>query len=147
MAQPGTAAGPVHRRRLSPFTRHFLEMLGVMAAGMFVAAAIFCSVIGMTWDRALVEHPIESLLVVAAGMSIPMFGWMVYRGMGLRNATEMGAAMVVPVLPFLGLVWVDATTTAQCGAYCITTIVAMLTLMLFRRSEYSMEMPRTLRDG
>jgi flagellar biosynthesis component FlhA len=53
---------------------------------------------------------------------------------------EMAAAMVLPVLPFLCLVWFDVTKGAQCGPYCMTTIVAMLVLMRYRRSTYSMAM-------
>jgi hypothetical protein len=60
--------------------------------------------------------------------------------LGRRNAYEMAAAMVLPVLPFLCLVWFDVTKSAQCGAYCATTIVAMLVLMRYRRSTYSMAM-------
>jgi len=44
------------------------------------------------------------------------------------------------VLPFLCLVWFDVTKGAQCGGYCATTIVAMLVLMRYRRSTYSMAM-------
>ena len=69
-----------------------------------------------------------------------MAAWMLYRGMGWKNTIEMATAMVLPVVPFLLLVWFDVTTTAQCGAYCLIGIAAMLGLMLYRRSEYSMEM-------
>ena len=48
--------------------------------------------------------------------------------------------MVVPVIPFLCLVWFDVTKSAQCGAYCALTVVAMLALMRYRRAEYSMQM-------
>jgi hypothetical protein len=80
-----------------------------------------------------------SLLVIAAGMSVPMAAWMLHRGMGRRNSAEMAAAMVIPVIPFLCLVWFDVTKSAQCGLYCAVSIVAMLGLMLYRRDEYSME--------
>lgn len=143
MAQVGTArsGGWMHRPHLSHFSRHFLEMFAVMAGGMIVSAAIFVTVIGRTWDQATVEHPLASLLVIAAGMTVPMVAWMLHRGMGVRNSTEMGAAMAVPVFPFLCFVWFGVTTSAQCGAYCIVAIVAMVALMRFRRSEYSMEPP------
>jgi len=41
---------------------------------------------------------------------------------------------------FLCLVWFNVTKSAQCGAYCASTIVTMLALMRYRRSEYSMQM-------
>jgi hypothetical protein len=33
---------------------------------------------------------------MAAGMTIPMAAWMLYRGMGRKNTAEMAAAMVLP---------------------------------------------------
>ena len=130
-----------HKRRLSPFWRHFLEMLSAMAVGMIATGAIFVSITGLkTWDEVTVQYPTQVLLAMAAGMTIPMVAWMLVRGMGRRNAYEMAAAMVLPVLPFLCLVWFDVTKGAQCGPYCMTTIVAMLVLMRYRRSTYSMAM-------
>lgn len=126
--------------RLSPFWRHLWQMFAVMMAGMVAAAAIFLTIVGMKWDDATVQHPVASLLVIATGMSVPMTAWMRYRGMGWRNSLEMAAAMVVPVIPFLCLVWFNVTKTAQCGAYCLISLAAMIGLMRYRRSEYSMEM-------
>ena len=130
-----------HRRHLSPFWRHFLEMLGAMAVGMLATGAIFLSITGLkTWDQVTIQYPTQVLLAMAAGMSLPMVAWMLYRGMGPRNASEMAAAMVLPVVPFLCLVWFHVTTSAQCGGYCAATIVAMLALMGYRRSTYSTAM-------
>jgi hypothetical protein len=134
-----TEAG--YKRYLSPFWRHFLEMLAAMVVGMIATGAIFLSVTGLkTWDEVTVQYPTQVLLAMAAGMSIPMVAWMLYRGMGRRNASEMAAAMVLPVIPFLCLVWFHVGKGAQCGGYCVATIVAMLVLMRYRRSTYSMAM-------
>ena len=91
-----------HHRLVSPFWRHFLEMFGVMVVGMVVAAAILLSIVGTTWDEATRQYPTASLLVIAAGMTIPMAAWMLYRGMGWKNSREMAAAMAVPVDPVPG---------------------------------------------
>src|SRR3954447_8005960 len=142
---PGVSLGAppsVSRRRryMSPFWRHFLQMLAAMAVGMIATGAIFFSIVGLkTWDEVTTRSPTKALLAMAAGMTIPMVGLMLYRGMGRRNTFEMAAAMVLPVIPFLQLVWFGITPSAQCGAYCIITGVAMLALMRYRRSEYSME--------
>lgn len=129
------------KRHLSPLWRHFLEMLAAMAVGMLAAGAIVVSVTGLkTWDQVTVQYPNQALLAMAAGMSIPMVAWMLLRGMGWRNSAEMAAAMVLPVLPFLCLVWFHVGKGAQCGGYCAATIVAMLALMRYRRSQYSMPM-------
>lgn len=122
----------------SGFRRHFFQMLAAMAIGMIVTGAIFLVVTGATtWEQVTVDYPTQALLAMAAGMTVPMAAWMLYRGMGWRNTGEMAAAMVLPVIPFLCLVWFDVTKSAQCGAYCIVTIAAMLAVMRFRRSVYS----------
>jgi hypothetical protein len=132
-------APEVHRKRHLPaFWRHFLEMFAAMAVGMAATGAIFLSVVGLkSWDQVTLQYPTQALLAMAAGMTIPMVGWMLFRGMGPRNSYEMAAAMVLPVIPFLCLVWFHVTKSAQCGAYCALTIVAMLGLMFHRRSQYS----------
>ena len=129
-------------RHPSPFWRHFWQMVVVMAAGMVGSAAIFLTIVGMDWEEATVRRPTASLLVIAAGMSVPMMAWMLQRGMGWKNASEMAAVIVLPVIPFLCLVWFNVTESAQCGAYCLISIAAMFGLMLYRRGEYSMDMER-----
>lgn len=57
--------------------------------------------------------------------------------MSWRDSAEMAAAMVLPVIPFLCLVWFGVTESAQCGAYCAVMVVAMYALMRFRRAEYA----------
>jgi hypothetical protein len=84
--------------------------------------------------------PDPALLAMAFGMTVPMVAWMLYRGMGWKNSYEMALAMVLPVIPFLCLVWFNVTNNAQCGAYCLLTVFAMLSLMRYRRNEYSMQM-------
>jgi hypothetical protein len=126
---------------LSPFWRHFLQMLAVMMVGMIVGAAILVTVVGAkTWDEVTTQYGTQALLVMAVGMTGPMTAWMLYRGMGRRNAYEMAAVMVLPVVPFLCLYWFDVTTSAQCGPYCAATVAAMLALMFYRRGEYSASM-------
>jgi hypothetical protein len=44
-----------------------------------------------------------------------MVAWMLYRGMGRKNSYEMALAMILPVIPFLCLVWFGITKSAQCG--------------------------------
>jgi hypothetical protein len=125
-------------RRVSPFWRHFLEMVGAMAVGMLITGTIFVLIVGAkTWDEVTSQYPTQSLLAMAAGMTIPMVAWMLYRGMGRRSSYEMAAAMILPVIPFLCLVWFNITQSAECGAYCGVMVVAMLALMRYRRSEYS----------
>lgn len=126
---------------LSHFWRHYLQMAAVMVAGMIATGAIFVSVVGLkTWDEVTTQYPTQALVAMAAGMSIPMVAWMLHRGMGRRNSLEMALAMILPVIPFLCLVWFGITDSGQCGAYCALTFVTMYALMRYRRSEYSMQM-------
>ena len=116
-------------------------MLAVMVLGMLAAAAILIASVGLkSWDEVTTQYPTQSLLAVAAGMTLPMAAWMLYRGMGWKNTAEMAAVMVLPVIPFLCLVWFEITKSALCWAYCAVSAVAMLALMGYRSSEYSMEM-------
>jgi hypothetical protein len=129
------------KHHLSPFWRHFLQMLAVMMVGMIVSAAILLTVVGLkTWEEVTTQYGAQALIVMAVGMTVPMTAWMLHRGMGLKNAYEMAAVMVLPVVPFLCLVWFDVTKSALCGPYCAMTIAAMLALMFYRRSEYSSSM-------
>jgi cytochrome bd-type quinol oxidase subunit 2 len=116
-------------------------MAAVMVVGMFAAGAIFLSIVGLkTWDEVTSQYPTQALVTMAAGMSIPMVAWMLFRGMGRKNSYEMAAAMVIPVIPFLCLVWFGVTKSAQCGGYCALTFVTMFALMRYRKSEYSVQM-------
>ncbi len=84
------------------------------------------------------QLPTATLLVVAVSMTLPMVAWMRHRGHAWRDCSEMAAAMVIPVIPFLCLVWFGVTESAQCGGYCASSVAAMLALMYYRRSEYAM---------
>src|SRR4051794_22886340 len=129
------------KRHVSPFWRHFLQMLAVMMVGMTVSGAVLLTAVGLkTWEEVTTQYGTQALIAMAVGMTVPMAAWMLYRGMGWKNTYEMAAVMAIPVIPFLCLVWFDLTKSAQCGPYCAVTIVAMLALMFFRRSEYSSSM-------
>jgi hypothetical protein len=144
--RPPAAARAYQKRRISPFWRHFVEMFAAMAVGMIATGAIFESIVGLkSWGQVTALYPTQALLAMAAGMSVPMVAWMLLRGMGWKNSYEMTIAMLLPVLPFLCLVWLNVTETAQCGLYCASTIVAMLAVMRYRRSEYSMHMKNLTR--
>jgi len=122
----------------SPYWSHFFQMLAAMAVGMIVTGAIFLSIVGLkTWDEVTVHYPMQALLAMAVGMTVPMAAWMVHRGMGHRNAYEMSAVMLAAVTPFLLLVWFGLTESAQCGWYCLLTVLGMLALMRYRREVYS----------
>jgi hypothetical protein len=126
---------------MSPFWRHFLSMLAVMVAGMLATGAVFLWIVGLqTWNEITIVYPTQALVSMALGMTAPMVAWMLHKGMGRKNTFEMALAMVLPVIPFLFLVWLNITESAACGLYCAATVIAMLSLMRYRRAEYSMDM-------
>src|SRR4051794_19796613 len=130
--------GLKHRRRPGPFWRHFWQMIAAMTVGMFATGAIFLSVVGVkTWDEVTTQYPTQALLAMAIGMTVPMAAWMLYSGMSGRNTGEMSAVMVLAVIPFLCLVWSGTTESAQCGGYCLVSVLGMLALMRYRYTEYA----------
>jgi hypothetical protein len=63
---------------------------------MLATGAIFLSIVGSkTWDQVTVQYP-PGPAGMAAGMTMPMVAWMIFREMGWRNALEMAAVMVLP---------------------------------------------------
>jgi hypothetical protein len=44
--------------------------------------------------------------------------------------------MVIPAVPLICLRLVDIISGPICGVYCAATIVAMVAVMLYRRSDY-----------
>jgi hypothetical protein len=58
-------------------------MLAAMAAGMIATSLIYPPAAGLkTWNQVTVQYPTPPLLTMAAGMTIPMVGWMLIRGHG-----------------------------------------------------------------
>src|SRR6266540_6544058 len=118
------------------FLRHPFEMALSMMAGMMVSAAIFLSAVVMTAAEAMREHAVLFVLLQAFGMTVAMVTWMRYRRHTWRSSSEMAAAMVIPAVPLICLRLLDVISGPICGVYCLTTIVAMLVVMLYRRADH-----------
>ena len=118
--------------RIPPFFRHYLEMVAAMVIGMIVLGAPA----GLVVDYG---ETVPMLAAMAATMTVPMAGWMRYRGHGWAPTVEMSAAMVVPALGVIGLSAADLVTDA--GALMalehVVMLTAMLGAMLLRRDEYA----------
>jgi hypothetical protein len=119
------------------FLRHLLEMTLAMMVGMFLGAAIFLTAVGTTLDQALSRHAVAFTLVMAFSMTAPMIAWMRHRGHAWRSCSEMAAAMVVPAFLLICLRLGDVISGPICSLYCALTILAMVLVMLYRRSEYA----------
>jgi flagellar biosynthetic protein FliP len=132
---------------LGYFLRHLGEMIVAMmvgmAAGGAVLALLFTTVLaptisGMTQREVLNQFAVLVCLVVGAGMTATMVAWMRYRGMDRRSSSEMAVAMLLPLVPIFGLLWLRVIPGAgACGVYCVAMIPAMLVAMLYRYDLYA----------
>ena len=120
------------------FIRHYVEMVIAMFLGMAVLglpAGWLMSAFGTSWGAL---SPELMFLSMATTMTIPMVGWMAYRGHGLRANAEMSASMFVPTFAVIGVMWAGALTDT--GVLMVIEHVAMLLcmagVMLLRPAEY-----------
>jgi hypothetical protein len=153
MAQVGTGEATRNHSRPTVFAQagHFVahlgEMILAMMIGMMLSGAVLAvafstllasTISGMTQREVFNEFAVLICLVVATGMTSTMVAWMRYRGMQWRPVLEMGAAMIVPLVPIFGLLGLHVIPGASaCGFYCAAMIPAMVFVMLFRADLYT----------
>jgi hypothetical protein len=115
--------------------RHYAEMVAVMFTGMAVLAFLA----GWAMRELVHDTPALMLLRMAATMTVPMVGWMLYRGHGWRANAEMSASMFLPTFAVIGLLRADVLTDV--GVLMVIEHVAMLLAMagamLLRPAEYA----------
>ena len=124
------------------FTRHYVEMVVAMFAGMFVLGIPLVFALGLvgvdvgSWDETNKEL---MLLGMAFVMSVPMAAWMRYRGHGWAPTWEMVAAMFVPSALAIGLLWAGSVTSSEAlmTIQHVGMFPAMLAVMLLRLGEYT----------
>jgi hypothetical protein len=133
------------RRRNSAvrnFARHYVEMLIAMFVGMAAlgfVAELALSAAGGSSSQLQDDAPAAMLLGMAFNMTVPMVGWMRYRGHGWPASIEMAASMFIPTFAAIGLL--GAGLVGGIGTALMIQHVAMfpsmLVAMLLRRDEYS----------
>ena len=136
-------AGAAHRagdedRRNRRLVRHYIEMVVVMFLGMFVLmtpTGWLLGVAGTSWSRL---SPAMNMFTMALTMTIPMVGWMRYRGHAWRPNIEMAASMLIPTFAVMAVLWAGV---AKSGTLVVPEhagmLACMLAAMLLRRDEYS----------
>jgi hypothetical protein len=124
------------------FVRHYVEMVAAMFIGMGVLglpAGWALDAAGSSWSQLHSDAPALMLLGMAVTMTVPMVGWMAYRGHGRRANAEMSVAMFVPTVGVIGLLGAELVTDV--GALLVIEHVAMflsmLGAMLLRTAEYA----------
>ena len=116
------------------FVRHYLEMVVAMFAGMAVLglpAGRVLDAMGATSDEFM-------FLGMATTMTVPMVGWMLYRGHGWRANAEMSASMFIPAFAVIGLLSADMLTDVAVLMVIehVAMLLAMAGVMLLRPAEY-----------
>ena len=127
--------------RIGRFTRHYVEMIVAMFAGMLVLgapAALVLELVGSSLSELEEKAPAAYLLAMGVSMTVGMVAWMRYRGHRWRLTSEMAGVMMVPTIAVIALLAVDLTDFG--AAMMIEHVVmfpAMLVAMLARWDEYS----------
>ncbi|MFI9455521.1 hypothetical protein [Amycolatopsis sp. NPDC052450] len=127
-----TTEPKTRKRAILHFTRHAVEMLLAMVAGMIVLEPVW----SFLWPG-LAGNVTASALVMATNMSLGMALWMRIRRHGWASIAEMSAAMYVPYLLFMPFYWtglVSGSTLMTAGH--VLMVPAMLAAMVRRRAEY-----------
>ena len=124
------------------FVRHYVEMVIAMFLGMGLLMPPIGWALGAvdsSWSALRTSAPALMVLGMAVTMTVPMIGWMAFRGHGRRVNLEMTAAMLVPAFGVVALLWAGFVT--DLGILLVIEHVAMLAsmlaAMLLRRAEYS----------
>jgi hypothetical protein len=122
---------------LKHLTRHYLEMVVAMLLGMAAAGGALQAV-GSGFHELALDAPAVGFLGMATSMTVPMAGWMLYRGHGRRANMEMSASMFVPTFAVIGLTWADVVTDTGVLMTIehVAMFVAMAAVMLLRPAEY-----------
>jgi hypothetical protein len=120
------------------FARHYAEMLAAMFLGMLVLLPPLGAGLG-AFGVALYDEAGLMLSSMAVTMTVPMIGWMRYRGHGWAPCADMAAAMFVPTIGVLALL--ASGLVADGGTLMaiehVVMLPSMLIAMLLRREGYA----------
>jgi hypothetical protein len=120
------------------FWLHFGEMLVAMFAGMAVLGGAVEGVLALAGSSLSNASPAVAAAVMAFNMTVPMVGWMRYRGHPARHNAEMAGSMIVPTGMVIALFWLNVLPgSAVLAVQHIVMIPAMLGVMLWRYEHYA----------
>jgi hypothetical protein len=128
--------------RVKHFARHYAEMVAAMLLGMAVLAIpaeAALRALGSSSSALQADAPALALLGMAVMMTVPMVGWMAYRGHGARANGEMAASMFIPTFGVIGLLAAGVMTdfASLMGLEHAVMLPSMLVAMLLRVDEYA----------
>src|SRR5215204_5417861 len=128
--------------RAMHFVRHYTEMVVAMFLGMFVLGlplGALLGVVGVDVSAWQIDARELLLLGMAFTMSVPMAGWMRYRGHGWAPVWEMTGSMFVPSFAAIGLLWAGIVDDTDALLYIqhVGMFPSMLAVMVLRLDEYT----------
>ena len=124
---------------MSPFVRHYLEMVAAMLAGMVLLGPLVMMTSRLAGYPLMGDATLRTL-VMATNMTIGMVVWMRYRGHTWERTLEMVVGMTVPFVAFLVPMWLGLISELTLNiAGHAAMLVGMYLSMLYRRAEYSMD--------
>ncbi|MGH2896910.1 MAG: hypothetical protein ACRDPM_27075 [Solirubrobacteraceae bacterium] len=130
--QPDTSYSTLH------FFRHYAEMVAAMFIGMFALSRPADWLFTALGTSTSSDHPAVMLFSMGITMTLPMVGWMRYRGHAWRATTDMAASMLIPTFAAVALVaWGAMDQGPVMIIEHIAMLAGMLIAMLLRRYEYS----------
>ena len=129
-------------RRRRTFVRHALEMTVAMLVGMIALGMAFrqihIALFGTGFDDAWHQHTELAAFAMAFNMTLPMVAWMRYRGHSWERGGEMAAAMFLPALPLLVLLWLGLISAHLVLPLQMALMLpSMILAMLYRANEYA----------
>jgi hypothetical protein len=123
---------------MSASAKHFLRHYGEMVLAMFLGMAV----LGLPADWAMRSVGADSdafmFLGMATTMTVPMVGWMIYRGHGWRANTEMSASMFIPAFAVVAALTTGVLTDVGVlmAVEHVVMLLAMAGVMVLRPDEY-----------
>jgi hypothetical protein len=124
------------------FIRHYAEMVIAMFAGMFILGlplGMALGAFGVSMSELQDDTPALALLGMAVTMTVPMVGWMRYRGHSWQPCGEMATSMFLPTFGVIALMWggvIEDFGTLMMLEH-VAMLPAMLIAMLLRYDEYA----------
>jgi hypothetical protein len=138
MATPRIGLG----RQAWNFGRHYLEMCVAMCAAGVPLTLVVLAAISSLMNLGLREqYPALYLVLIAFSLTLPMSGWMWFRGMPWRPILEMAAAAFAVAVMLIAAVAVGfagrGMLQVTVGEFCGLSCLAMFVVMLFRLDLYT----------
>jgi hypothetical protein len=120
------------------FARHFGEMLLAMFVGMGVFGGLVALAFAATGASSSDLPGGVRVMLMGVYMTVPMVGWMTYRGHAAARNVEMAMSMLLPTAGAAALAWAGILGIgAALGVQHAVMVPAMLGVMLWRYDDYA----------